>query len=105
MGCRECCRALLVVVGILRLAWKLTNDWISGQQPCPPHCPLPHICLTLAAGELNSLNSILSLVHSFKHRSFLGCKLQSHEKVVEQLYLEKAGWRDAPALATLAALV
>ena len=26
-------------------------------------------------------------------------------KVVEQLYLEKAGWREAPALATLAALV
>ena len=101
MGCRECCRALLVVVCILRLAWKLTNDWISGQQPRPPHCPLPHNCLTLAAGELNSLNSIL-----FSNiAQFLGCKLQSHEKVVEQLYLEKAGWRDAPALATLAALV
>ena len=36
--------------------------------------------------------------------------MQSHKslnkyKVVEQLYLEKAGWREAPALATLAALV
>ena len=103
MGCRECCRALLVVVGILRLVWKLTNDWISGQQPCPPHCPLPHICLTLAAGELNSLNFILFTLSNIAQ--FLGCKLQSHEKVVEQLYLEKAGWRDAPALATLAALV
>ena len=103
MGCRECCRALLVVVSILRLAWKLTNDWISGQQPCPPHCPLPHNCLTLAAGELNSLNFILFTLSNIAQ--FLGCKLQSHEKVVEQLYLEKAGWRDAPALATLAALV
>jgi len=58
MGCRECCRALLVVVSGLVLL----------------------IALFLTTASLWLL-------------------------VVEQLYLEKAGWRDAPALATLAALI
>ena len=68
---------------------------ISGQRPRPSRCSFPHHCFSLAPGKR-------PLVLLLKIQSDKSSDLY---KVVEQLYLEKAGWREAPALATLAALV